>query len=188
MNSWLKWSWHVKKMTLWEFTYKRRKSTSEFSWFTKLISPVCHSEALFWPHDRFFWLRDLPKLTACKGSLSQHFSLVNVGLGKGRWAVSQKRVMIHPGSFRLRWSPDWVVGLLAPPFSLLSYSQHKSFFWDYRSLKPLKSCLDPYSSCLAETLSDKLTAAGFAFSFQFTFAKQSFFLTLRLVIVATKLS
>lgn len=88
MNSWLKWSWHVKKMTLWEFTYKRRKSTSEFSWFTKLISPVCHSEALFWPHDRFFWLRDLPKLTACKGSLSQHFSLVNVGLGEGRWETN----------------------------------------------------------------------------------------------------
>ena len=54
-------------------------------------------------------------------------------------------------------------------FSLLSYSQHKSFFRDYRSFKPLKSCLDPYSSCLAEALTGKLRARGFAFSFQFHF-------------------
>ena len=154
------------------------------SWFHQYVTPKLSFDLMI----GFFDLETCLSWLPVRGPLSQHFALVNVGLGKGRWAVSQKRVMIHPGSFRPRWSPDWVVGLLAPPFSLLSYSQHKSFFWDYRSLKPLKSCLDPYSSCLAETLSDKLTAAGFAFSFQFTFAKQSFFLTLRLVIVATKLS
>ena len=55
--------------------------------------------------------------------------------------------MIRSGSLLGQGDPQigWLV-LQLHLFSLLSYGQHKSLFWDYWSFNPLKSCLDPYSS------------------------------------------
>ena len=136
------------------------------SWFHQYVSPKLSFDLMIGCFDLETCLSWLP----IRVPLSQQFALANVTLGRGRWAVSQKCIMIRSG-FRLgQGDPQigWLVFQLHL-FSLLSYSQHKSFFWDYRSFKPLKSCLDPYSSCLAETLTGKLRARGFAFSFQFHF-------------------